>query len=126
MTKKKKIIIGVSGGVTFLIIAVLLGLIFTGLYVGWGPFTFMQFDKQEKAIVAKYDSSKRQNEIVFYGASNFRLWTEMDGDLSEYKVQNHGFGGQPTKTLWQERISFYIRTIRKSYSFRQDLTTMFR
>lgn len=99
MSKKKKAVIWTSSIVGVLVIAILLGLIFTGLYVGWGPFTYLQFDKQEKAIVNKYDSKTRKNEIVFYGASNFRLWTDMDNDLSEYKVQNHGFGGCTDKDL---------------------------
>ena len=99
MSKKKKIIVISSSIIGGLMIAVLFGLIFTGLYVGWGPFTYLQFDKQEKAIVSKYDAETRQNEIVFYGASNFRLWTEMENDLIEYKVQNHGFGGSTDKDL---------------------------
>ena len=33
------------------------------------------------------------NEIVFYGASNFRLWKAMEEDMAPYKVQNHGVGG---------------------------------
>ena len=41
MTKKKKVIIGVSSGVAFLLVSILLGLIFTGMYVGWGPFNKM-------------------------------------------------------------------------------------
>ena len=99
MSKKKKIIAISYSIVGGLLIAVLLGLILTGLYVGWGPFTYLQFDKQEKAIVNKYDAETRQNEIVFYGASNFRLWAEMENDLIEYKVQNHGFGGCTDKDL---------------------------
>lgn len=99
MSKKKKIIVISSSIVGGLMIAVLLGLIFTGYFVGWGPFTYLQFDKQEKAIVSQYDARTRQNEIVFYGASNFRLWTEMENDLIEYKVQNHGFGGSTDKDL---------------------------
>ena len=97
--KNKKIVIGISSGIAILLVAVFLGLIFTGMNVGWGPFTYLQFDKQEKAIVSKYDAGTRQNEIIFYGASNFRLWTEMENDLIEYKVQNHGFGGSTDKDL---------------------------
>ena len=72
MGKTAKICIAVLGGA---LVLVLIGLILTGLYVGWGPFTFLQFDKQEKAILKKYPADERQGEIVFYGASNFRLWT---------------------------------------------------
>lgn len=94
---KMWIILGSSFAV--LLITCLVGLIFTGMYVGWGPFAFMQFDHEEKLILQKYDSETRKGEIVFYGASNFRLWTEMENDLPEYKVQNHGFGGSTDKDL---------------------------
>lgn len=94
---KMWIILGSSFAV--LMITCLVGLIFTGMYVGWGPFAFMQFDHEEKVILQKYDFETRKGEIVFYGASNFRLWTEMENDLSEYKVQNHGFGGSTDKDL---------------------------
>ncbi len=94
---KMWIILGSSFAV--LLITCLVGLIFTGMYVGWGPFAFMQFDHEEKLILQKYDSETRKGEIVFYGASNFRLWTEMENDLPEYKVQNHGFGGSTDHDL---------------------------
>lgn len=99
MSKKKKAVILTSVLAGVLALAVLIGLMLTGLYVGWGPFTFLQFDRQQKAILARYDCRTRGGEIVFYGASNFRLWTEMENDLSEYKVQNHGFGGSCDKDL---------------------------
>ncbi len=38
-------------------------------------------------------SSDRQGEIIFYGASNFARWENMEEDMKEYKVQNHAFGG---------------------------------
>ena len=98
MGKTAKICIAVLGGA---LVLVLIGLILTGLYVGWGPFTFLQFDKQEKAILKKYPADQRQGEIVFYGASNFRLWTEMENDLTDFRVQNHGFGGSTDKDLVQ-------------------------
>lgn len=86
-------------GIAF--VSVSIGLILTGRYVGWGPFTFLQFDKQEKTILDKYPADQRQGGIVFYGASNFRLWAEMENDLADFKVQNHGFGGSTDKDLVQ-------------------------
>ena len=77
MSKKKKIIVISSSIVGGLMIAVFLGLVFTGLYVGWGPFTYLQFDKQEKAIVSKYDAETRKNEIVFLRCIQLSF---MDGD----------------------------------------------
>ena len=99
MSRNRKIAVIIPSVCAGLALIILLGLILTGLYVGWGPFTYLQFDRQERAIVEKYDAEERQGEIVFYGASNFRLWTEMENDLAEYKVQNHGFGGSTDKDL---------------------------
>ena len=77
-----------------LMVACLSGLIITGLKIGWGPFSFLHtWDADVKKIEENYPTEENQNGIIFYGASNFRLWTEMEQDLSEYKVQNHGFGG---------------------------------
>ena len=77
-----------------LMVACLSGLIVTGLKIGWGPFSFLHtWDADVKKIEGNYPTEENQNGIIFYGASNFRLWTEMEQDLAEYKVQNHGFGG---------------------------------
>ncbi|MGN1024639.1 MAG: GDSL-type esterase/lipase family protein [Lachnospiraceae bacterium] len=81
--------------------ACLAGLAAAGRYVGWGPFGFLEFDKEERAIRKRYDADTRKGEIVFYGASNFRLWTRMDEDLAPYPVQNHGFGGCTDKDLME-------------------------
>lgn len=82
MSRNKKIAVIIPSVCAGLALIILLGLILTGLYVGWGPFTYLQFDSQERAIVEKYDAKERKGEIVFYGASNFRLWTEMENDLA--------------------------------------------
>lgn len=45
-----------------------------------------------------------QNRILFYGASNFRLWDNMEKDMEGYGykgVLNHGFGGAMDKDLIQ-------------------------
>ena len=73
MGKTAKICIAVLGGA---LVLVLIGLILTGLYVGWGPFTFLQFDKQEKAILKKYSADQRQGDRFLRGIQ-FPL---MDGD----------------------------------------------
>ncbi len=52
-----------------------------------------------KKITRTYDADARRGEIVFYGASNFARWTEMETDLAPYPVQNHGFGGSADKDL---------------------------
>lgn len=65
----------------------------------WGTFAFIAFDIREKKIAAAYDPENRKGEIVFYGASNFRLWKEMDEDMKPFVVQNHGFGGSTDNDL---------------------------
>lgn len=61
--------------------------------------TVCHWDGEVEKIAVRYPPSQHQNEIIFYDASNFRLWTEMENDLSDYKVQNHGFGGSTDKLL---------------------------
>ena len=51
------------------------------------------WDADVEKIQQTYPAQEHQNGIIFYGASNFRMWTEMEDDLPEYRVQNHGFGG---------------------------------
>lgn len=79
------------------------GLVITGREIGWGPFRrlFKGFEEEVAGIEKKYPVSEHQHGILFYGASNFRLWTEMEQDLREFKVQNHGFGGSTDKLLVQ-------------------------
>lgn len=86
-----------------LLAASLIGLAVTGWQIGWGPFKalFKGYGDEVSAIEKKYDVSQSKGGIIFYGASNFRLWTEMENDLSPYPVQNHGFGGSTDKMLVQ-------------------------
>ena len=107
MKKRSKIVITV---IICFAVACIIGLAVTGWQIGWGPFSFLfkGYGSEVSAIEKKYPASERKGEIVFYGASNFRLWTEMENDLSEYKVQNHGFGGSTDRMLVQyaERILY--------------------
>lgn len=95
--KKKKILAGAVGGAA--ILTVYFAVI--GWQTNWGPFRFLYkgYGGEVAAIEKRYDAAAHQHEVIFYGASNFRLWTEMEKDLSEYKVQNHGFGGSTDKML---------------------------
>lgn len=106
----KKIIAGTAAGVGA---AVALGMAITGWQIGWGPFRglFKGYGDEVAAIEEKYDVLERRGEIVFYGASNFRLWTEMEEDLEAYRVQNHGFGGSTDKMLaeYADRILYPYR-----------------
>ena len=85
-------------------IAVLLaaaGFVLAGKISNRGPFSFLHtWQKEVDAIREKY-SPDRKGEIIFYGASNFALWTQLDDDLSEYKVQNHAFGGSTDHDLME-------------------------
>ena len=65
----------------------------------WGPFFYLNFKKREREIVKKYSVRKRRGEIIFYGASNFCRWEEMEQDMLPYTVQNHGFGGSTDAEL---------------------------
>lgn len=71
--------------------------IFNSIYWGFncvGPLTVLSTLEIQK----KYKQQKK-NEVVFYGASNFRLWKTMEEDLEPYAVQNHGFGGSTDELL---------------------------
>ncbi|MBO4888981.1 MAG: hypothetical protein J5589_11820 [Firmicutes bacterium] len=59
-------------------------------------------------IRKKYPSTSNQKGIIFYGASNFARWKEMEKDLAPYPVQNHGFGGSCDEDLmfYADRLLF--------------------
>lgn len=107
----------------------LAGLIITGIKTGWGPFAFLHtWDKDVKKIEQAYPSEEHQNGIIFYGASNFRMWTEMEDDLADYRVQNHGFGGCTDKDLayYADRLLYlyhpeiiFFQTGSNDYAFLQ-------
>lgn len=107
MEKAMKITFFVLCGV---LLAGLVGLAVTGWQTGWGPFDFLfkGYEGEVRAIEQRYDAQTHRGEIVFYGASNFRLWTEMEADLAPYPVQNHGFGGATDRLLvrYADRILF--------------------
>lgn len=95
--KKRIIIIPLCA----VIAACAIGLAVTGYEIGWGPFGFLfkGWESEAAAIENRYDADTRRGEIVLYGASNFRLWKDMEADLAPYKVQNHGFGGCTDRDL---------------------------
>ena len=80
---------------------------------GWEPGApvFEGYENEVLAIEKKYDAAARQGETVFYGASNFRMWKNMDKDLAAFKTQNHGFGGATDVLLihYAERLLFAYR-----------------
>jgi len=80
--------------VGFVAAVALTGLILAGVNY-FGPLKSLAISH----ITNKYDKTKTQGQIVFYGASNFARWSDMETDLAPYPVQNHGFGGSADKDL---------------------------
>ena len=88
-----------SGIGIFMLVLTAYNLAEAGRVYNWGPFSFLHsWNDDVKAIELKY-SKDRQAEIIFYGASNFALWTDLDEDFPGYKVQNHAFGGSTDADL---------------------------
>lgn len=65
------------------------------------------WQKEVDKIKKRY-CTDRKNEIVFYGASNFSYWDQLDDDMKMYKVQNHAFGGSTDVDLmrYAEQLLF--------------------
>ena len=52
------------------------------------------------AITLKYKFHRPpETPLVFYGSSNFKKWTSLESDFSEYNALNHGFGGSNDRDL---------------------------
>ena len=75
------------------------GLIYHGKRNGKGPFQSLKDYPKDIENITKNYPLTRNGEIVFYGASNFTYWQQMENDIPAYKVQNHGFGGSTDKLL---------------------------
>ena len=87
----KKILIAIA---TLFLVAVI-GLLMLAGIVGYaGPFKGIATAK----IGLTYHN-RPQGEIVFYGASNFTLWFNLEKDMQPLVVQNHGFGGSADSDL---------------------------
>lgn len=95
MNRKKKIAIAVG----ILVAAGIGGLANTGRMIGWGPFGFLHSWQGDVDKIKERYSAERKGEILFYGASNFAMWEQMDEDMAEYKIQNHAFGGSKDTDL---------------------------
>ena len=80
--------------------ACLIGLAVTGRKIGWGPFRFLfSYGPEVKKLLKSNPYEDNQNRILFYGASNFRLWTSMQEDIREYMIVNNAFGGSTDRDL---------------------------
>lgn len=52
------------------------------------------------SITLKYKLHRPpESPLVFYGSSNFKRWTTLETELSEYNALNHGFGGSNDRDL---------------------------
>ncbi len=92
---KKGMITALTGAAAF----VTFNLVMAGKKGNIGPFAFLHSWRPEIDKIKTTYKTDRQGEIIFYGASNFARWTEMEWDLREYRVQNHAFGGSTDKDL---------------------------
>lgn len=68
-------------------------------------------NKYPKADAAAADADSQAVQTVFYGASNFRMWKNLDKDMERFGAQNHGFGGATDVLLvhYADRILFPYR-----------------
>jgi hypothetical protein len=98
-----------------IVVAVTLGgfglALFAGIKDGTGPFDSFYVNRLASATAAE-----AKGGIVFYGASNFARWTEINTDLAPYHVINHGFGGSTDKRLVKHADTLCSPTNRPSSS----------
>lgn len=91
--RKRKMILIVAG-VLLLVLIIGQGLYLAGLSFA-GPLKHLTVAK----LTSRYDPAKYQGGVIFYGASNFARWSNMEADILQYPVQNHGFGGSTDRDL---------------------------
>jgi lysophospholipase L1-like esterase len=77
-----------------LAVAALAFLLWVGIKDGAGPFDTFYVNR-----LARSTRDEPKGGIIFYGASNFARWKEINTDLAPYHVVNHGFGGSTDKRL---------------------------
>jgi lysophospholipase L1-like esterase len=78
-------------------------LMIAGWHSGVGP-----FDSFYVSRLVERNTGEPEGGIVFYGASNFTRWTEVNSDLAPYHIINNGFGGSDDKRLvkYADRLLF--------------------
>lgn len=89
MKINKKILVGVVSAALVVIVGVTAGY---GAINYSGPLRYLSVVR----ILLQNPPEEHQGGIVFYGASNFRLWDTMEEDMASYgypEVVNNGFGG---------------------------------
>ena len=106
--KKKKVLKVILIVVIAILLLQLIGLVPIGKYYNFGPFAYLHtWEKDVESIENRY-AIGQPGGIIFYGASNFARWTNLDDDFPLYRVQNHAFGGSTDKDLveYAERLLF--------------------
>lgn len=96
--KKKRFVQMILRSIAALLTLCLLGGLSTLLYFGYSSGD-MWFKALYVSRLEKQSAHEESGGILFYGASNFRLWTEINEDLAPYAVINHGFGGSTDNDL---------------------------
>lgn len=54
------------------------------MFIGWGPFSFAYWGQEARRVKNSFPYEANQGGIVFYDASNFRMWYDMTDDMAEY------------------------------------------
>ena len=52
-----------------------------------------------KLLLKSKNITKTKDQIIFYGSSTIRLWTNLKKDFPNFNVQNFGFGGALISSL---------------------------
>jgi lysophospholipase L1-like esterase len=92
--KRVKVLIIILSVVVALVLAFAA---FAGGFSYYGPFKELSVTRIQLAY-----RNHPQGEVIFYGASNFTLWTKLTEDMKPFSVQNHGFGGSADRDLLKE------------------------
>jgi lysophospholipase L1-like esterase len=92
--KRAKIMAIILSAMAVLVLALIAFIGFAGYY---GPFKELAVMRIQFAY-----RNRPQGEVVFYGASNFTLWSALEEDMKPFAAQNHGFGGSADSGLLQE------------------------
>ena len=67
----------------------------------WGVAWKDENEERIAVYLAQTDEMQGKGGIIFYGASNFRLWKNMQTDMAPYTVMNHGVGGSVDTELME-------------------------
>ena len=60
----------------------------------------LNFKKRDSKLLLKSKNiTKTKDQIIFYGSSTIRLWTNLKKDFPNFNVQNFGFGGALISSL---------------------------